>query len=82
MEIEVSDWKLYNDNQSAIKMAYSSTSVKRTKHINLKYFYIRECLENDEFKLLYVPTDENLADGFTKGLRRIKFEKFSKKIFK
>ena len=82
MEIEVSDWKLYNDNQSAIKMAYSSTSVKRTKHIKLKYFYIRECLENDEFKLLYVPTDENLADGFTKGLRRIKFEKFSKKIFK
>ena len=81
MEIEPKTVKLFNDNQGAIKMAYSSASVKRIKHIKLRYFHIRECLENEEFELHYTPTEENLADGLSKGLRRIKFEKLSMMIF-
>ena len=82
MEIEPKTVKLFNENQGAIKMAYGSASLKSTKHIELRYFYIGECLENEEYELHYTPTEENLADGFTKGLRRIKFEKLSKMIFK
>ena len=36
MEIEPKTVKLFNDNQGTIKMAYSSASVKRTKHIQLR----------------------------------------------
>ena len=45
----------------------------RTKHINIRYFYIQELLENDECDLEYVRSDDNFADGFTKSLGNVKF---------
>jgi hypothetical protein len=41
---------------------------KRTKHIDIKYHYIREKVENKQIVIKYVPTNEQLSDIFTKGL--------------
>ena len=47
---------------------------KRTKHIDIKYHYIREVVENGNLKLEYVPTEQQSADIFTKALPKNHFK--------
>ncbi len=51
---------VYEDNQSAIQIAKNPQFHRRTKHIEIKYHFIRE--------LRYCPTEEMIADLLTKGL--------------
>jgi hypothetical protein len=55
------------DNQSAIKLAENPVQHQRSKHIDIRYFRIREEVQNGNIVLLYVPTDENIADLLTKA---------------
>lgn len=64
---------LYLDNQSAIKLIKNPEFHKRTKHIDVRYHFIREHYEDDLFKIEYVPSEQQLADLFTKSLPREKF---------
>ena len=59
---------VFADNQSTIALAKHNMAKPRTKHIALRYHWIREQLVNGTFKLFYVPSNENLADLFTKVL--------------
>ena len=52
----------------------------RSKHIEVYYHYIRERFSAGEISLAYVPTQENIADLFTKALPREKFEAFRKAL--
>lgn len=70
---EISMPKMYLDNQSAMKLIKNPQFHKRTKHIEVKYHYIREVYESKFFELLYVPTTEQLADIFTKPLKKQRF---------
>lgn len=63
----------YEDNQSCIRIASDLTNYKRMKHIDIKYHFTREQVEKHIIKLKYVPTDEQLADMFTKHLPCVKF---------
>ena len=63
------------DNQSAIAIARNPQFHGRVKHINIKYHFIREQLAHNIIQLQYCQTAEMIADIFTKGLARIKFEK-------
>ena len=65
---------LYIDNQSAIKMANNNAPTGRTKHIAIRYHILNEAVERAELRTEYVPTEENLADIFTKPLTAEKFE--------
>jgi hypothetical protein len=56
------------DNQGSLKLAENPEFHKRTKHIDIIYHFIRECINNNKLKVGYIPTEEQLADGFTKGL--------------
>jgi hypothetical protein len=56
------------DNQGSLKLAENPEFHKRTKHIDIIYHFIRECINNNKLKVGYIPTKEQLADGFTKGL--------------
>ena len=67
---------IHEDNQGAIALSKNPKDHPRTKHIAVKYHFIREQLQNDTIDLKYCPTGEMLADIFTKGLPRITFEKF------
>jgi len=54
------------DNQGAIALAKNPVLHQRTKHIDIRYFFIREKIDNNMFDMLYVETMRNLADLFTK----------------
>lgn len=74
---------IYNDNQSAIRLSENQTFHKRTKHIHVKYHFIREKVKNNEIQLKHMPTTEMIADMLTKslGCKKHKFicEKLSMK---
>ena len=56
------------DNQSTIALAKHSMLKPRTKHIAMRYHWIREVLADKQFKLCYISTETNLADLLTKVL--------------
>jgi hypothetical protein len=66
------------DNQGAIALAKDNKFHARTKHIDLRYHFIREAVEDGNINVKYVPTDDNVADIFTKALPRPKFERMVK----
>lgn len=68
--------KLNIDNQSAIKLIRNPEFHKRTKHIDVKFHFIREKYEDKIFEPCYVGTDDQLADILTKPLSKDKFERF------
>lgn len=59
---------LYMDNQSAIRLIKNPEFHKRTKHIDVRYHFIREKFRDGVFQLEYVHTSNQLADIFTKPL--------------
>jgi transposase InsO family protein len=67
---------IWADNQGAIKLAKNPEFHRRTKHIGIQYHFTRECVENGEIKLVYVPSEEMIADGLTKGLPKARFDQF------
>ncbi|MED6217053.1 hypothetical protein PIB30_118021 [Stylosanthes scabra] len=64
------------DSKSAIAMTNNSVYHSRTKHIAIKYHFIREAILEKKIKIEYCNTEEQLADIFTKALPRTKFELF------
>jgi hypothetical protein len=64
------------DNQSCIKMMENPIFHDRSKHIEIRYHYIRDMVQRGAIKLQYVSTDEQVVDVLTKPLSRVKFEHF------
>jgi hypothetical protein len=52
----------------------------RSKHIEIKYHYIRDILQRKVVHVHYIPTHEKIADIFTKPLANTKFEYFCEKL--
>ena len=68
MEVDYDDPVIIRvDNQAAIALANNPVLHQRSKHIDIRYFRIREEVKAERIKLVYVPTGENLADIFTKA---------------
>ena len=53
---------------------------KRSKHIDIRYHYIRQCLEEKKISLYFVEGSKNPADMFTKNLGKVKFLEFRSKL--
>jgi len=64
------------DNQGAIALAKDNKFHSRTKHIDLRYHFIREAVEDKKISVNYIPTDDNISDIFTKPLSKQKFRRF------
>ena len=60
------------DNQGSLKLAENPEFYKRTKYIDIIYHFIQECINENKIKVGYIPTKEQLADRFTKGLDNTK----------
>ena len=67
---------IYEDNRSAISLTENPVQHQRTKHIDIKFHYIREAIKNQHVNVQYCHTDQMTADVLTKGLPKGKFEKF------
>jgi hypothetical protein len=66
---------LYADNQGAMALANNPVQHNRTKHIDVRYHFIREKIRNGEINLIYCPTALMIADIMTKPLPRPAFER-------
>ena len=65
---------VYCDSQSAIHLVKHQMFHERTKHIDVKYYFIRDILEKGEIKVAKISTLDNPADALTKALPSEKFE--------
>ena len=67
----------YNeDNQGTIALSKNPKYHARTKHIDIKFHFIREKIKNCEIKLEYCPSEDMIADMLTKPLGRVKYKRF------
>ena len=65
---------VYCDSQSVIHLSKNSTFHARSKHIDVRYHWMRDALNNNLFELEKIHTDYNGSDMLTKSLPREKFE--------
>ena len=71
---------IHQDNQGAIALAKNPVFHQRTKHIDLRYHFVREKVEDKDIEICYTCTSEMQADFLTKNLTRPLFEKHVKSI--
>ena len=73
---------IYQDNTSTIKLAQNgkASSGRRTRHFDIKLFYITDLIGRQEVMVKYCPTDDMIADYLTKPLTGSKFKLFRDKI--
>ncbi|CAI7843820.1 unnamed protein product [Closterium sp. NIES-53] len=71
---ELPSFTVFCDNQSAIRIANKNGFANRTKHIALRYFFVKDEIEKGKLDLSYCPTSEMAADYLTKKLGKQKFE--------
>ena len=65
---------LHEDNQGKIVLSKNPNNHPCTKHIYIKYHYVREAVEKKQVQLIYCPTENMIADFFTKGLPKSRFQ--------
>jgi hypothetical protein len=68
------------DNRFALTLAKNPIFHERSKHIRVRYYFIRGCLEEGSFKACYINIKDQLADLLTKPLERIKFLELCSRI--
>ena len=68
---------LFSDNKSAIALTKDHQYHPRTKHIDIRFHFIRWIIENGSICLIYCPTDDMLADTLTKALPSPKVKHFA-----
>ena len=68
---------LFSDNQAAISLTCNHQYHARTKHINVRYHFIRWVIEQGSLRLVYCPTDDMVTDTLTKALPSAKVKHFA-----
>ena len=63
---------LYCDNQAALRLATDDNYHARTKHIDIRYHFIRQTISDKQIDIKYCPTEEMTADILTKALPKFK----------
>ena len=73
---------LYQDNQSAILLEVNGrqSAGKRSRALNVRYFFLTDQVEKGNLEIRYCPTDEMIGDYMTKPLQGNKFRTFRKAI--
>jgi hypothetical protein len=75
---EVKESEVYQDNLSSMLLEKNgrASSSKRTRHINIRYFFVTDRIASKEIRVEYCPTEDMIADFFTKPLQGSLFRKF------
>ncbi|GJT00647.1 hypothetical protein Tco_0821816 [Tanacetum coccineum] len=61
---------MYCDNKSAIALCYNNVQHSRSKHIDIRFYFIKDQVENEVVDIYFVNMEYQLADIFTKALGR------------
>jgi hypothetical protein len=69
---------IYQDNKSAILLETNgrASSSKRTKHINMRFYFVKDRIDSGEVYVVHCPASDMIADFFTKPLQGALFIKF------
>jgi hypothetical protein len=73
---------IYCDNQSAIALSKNDTYHQRTKHIDIRYHFVRERVKSNDITVTWIPTQEQQADLLTKMLPTKQFQLLRDKLMK
>jgi hypothetical protein len=78
----IKDNVLFQDNKSSILLEKNgkASSSKRTKHINIRYFFITDRVSKEEVSVVWCPTRDMIGDYMTKPLQGALFHKFRDQI--
>jgi hypothetical protein len=79
-DIALEPTTLFSDNQSAIALTKDHQYHPRTKHIDIRFHFIRWIIENGSLRLIYCPTEDMLADTLTKALPSPKVKHFAAEL--
>ena len=74
----IQDNAIYQDNQSAIRLEKNGkrSRSKRTRHINIRYYFITDRIMKQEASMEFCPTFDMIGDYFTKALQGSQFRRF------
>lgn len=72
---------IFEDNQGTIALAKDPINHQRTKHIDIRYHFIRTELNSRKILIKYCPTTDMVADVMTKAATKFKLQKFANFIF-
>lgn len=72
--------EIFVDNQAAIAISHNPLFHWKTKHFNVKLYFLREVQQNGEVTLVYCKSEDQLADFFTKSLPVKKFKLLRQQI--
>ena len=67
---------IHCDNLSCVQMSMNHVFHDKSKHIEIRYHFIRDMVQKGAVELQYIPTDDQTVDVLTKPLPRVKFEYF------
>jgi hypothetical protein len=75
--VPIKSTMLYQDNLSSILLEKNgrSSSTKRTRHMEIRYFFIKDKVDTKEISIEYCPTNNMIADFFTKPLQGVLFKR-------
>ena len=83
MKTQLTDYKhrmlrvpIYSDSESAIAISHNPIHHSKTKHIELRYCFIKDHILKGNIELIFVPTHEEIVDVFTKALDTKKLNGF------
>lgn len=71
---EVKPTTLFVDNKSALELMKNPVFHGRSKHIDTRFHFIRECIERGDIKVTFVCSNEQKADILTKVMAKVKFK--------
>ena len=70
------------DNKCSMRLLEQGTgSFKRAKHIKVHFFWLKDLIDEGEILLIYVPSEELVADTLTKATNGAKFKYLRRKLF-
>ncbi len=81
LELNQLSFKILCDNQAAISLTKNPVKHNRSKHIDIKYHFLRDEIESNTLQIQYVPSEDNVADIFTKPMSKVKYQKFKSCLF-
>ena len=71
---------LHEDNQAFIQIADNPISQRRTRHVDIRYHFVRDYIEDGTISVRYCPTADMLDDIITKAMYRPMFQGLRNKI--
>jgi hypothetical protein len=80
LNIQAPTVKLLVDNKSAIALSKNLVHHDRSKHIDTRFHFIRDCVDKGEVDVGHVGTRDQLADILTKALGRVRFLEFRQQL--